>query len=373
MPVTPAASRNLLVTGATGFLGSAVAAELLENHPGVTPLFLVRAADAAQGLARLRDALAKLGVPQARQNALTPDHVLLGDLKGFARNADDPRVAALHGIINCAAFASFAWKPDIWEINVEHTSVFARAAAALPQLTRFVHVGTAMISGSAADCVVQEDEVLDRRRQLVPYTRSKAEIEYRLPQWLDGDRLVIARPSIVVGHTRAGCTPSPSIFWFFRLIQAAGRVPFSPDIRVDIVPVDYCARALVHLALMSAPRAARYHISAGDQRACSFEAINHAYSAIKNVPATPLKAIDPDDLDQVKDTLAQSFGREGIERIMGAIRIYLEFASLDVRFENRRLLAEGMPPPPAFTDYLAECIRTGENDTITEQMKFDFR
>ena len=99
MPVTPAASRNLLVTGATGFLGSAVAAELLENHPGVTPLFLVRAADAAQGLARLRDALAKLGVPQARQNALTPDHVLLGDLKGFARNADDPRVAALHGII----------------------------------------------------------------------------------------------------------------------------------------------------------------------------------------------------------------------------------------------------------------------------------
>ena len=88
----------VLVTGATGFLGSAVAAELLENHPGVTPLFLVRAADAAQGLARLRDALAKLGVPQARQNALTPDHVLLGDLKGFARNADDPRVAALHGV-----------------------------------------------------------------------------------------------------------------------------------------------------------------------------------------------------------------------------------------------------------------------------------
>ena len=139
-------------------------------------------------------ALAGIGVVRPHPDAAElPQRDLLG---AVVEQHGVQRVAALHGIINCAAFASFAWKPDIWEINVEHTSVFARAAAALPQLTRFVHVGTAMISGSAADCVVQEDEVLDRRRQLVPYTRSKAEIEYRLPQWLDGDRLVIARPLV---------------------------------------------------------------------------------------------------------------------------------------------------------------------------------
>ena len=46
-------ARTVLLTGATGFLGGALAAELLGSQPDVRPLFLVRAADACAALQRL--------------------------------------------------------------------------------------------------------------------------------------------------------------------------------------------------------------------------------------------------------------------------------------------------------------------------------
>jgi hypothetical protein len=33
--------------------------------------------------------------------------------------------------------------------------------------------------------------------------------------------LIVARPSIVVGHTRLGCRPSASIFWYYRSSRRA--------------------------------------------------------------------------------------------------------------------------------------------------------
>ena len=42
-------------------------------------------------------------------------------------------------------------------------------------------------------------------------------------------------------------------------------------------------------------------------------------------------------------------------------------------FDNRRLIAEGMDPPPAFAEYLGTCIRTGEGEPIANQMRYDFR
>ncbi len=54
---------HILITGATGFLGGAVVAEFLAKYPEQTLLLLVRAATAADGLARVRDALRRFEVP----------------------------------------------------------------------------------------------------------------------------------------------------------------------------------------------------------------------------------------------------------------------------------------------------------------------
>ena len=149
------------------------------------------------------------------------DAIICGDLASFADLSNDSRIQGITHVLNCGAYASFAWNQEIWKVNVEDTARFASAIAKLPSIKRFLQVGTAMISGKATHCVVHEDDVLDGRQQLVIYTRSKAEIERRLPDLLGGVPLIVARPSVVVGHTALGCTPSPSIFWIFRLRKAS--------------------------------------------------------------------------------------------------------------------------------------------------------
>ena len=368
------ATETLFVTGATGFLGSAIAAELLEHHAGARLLFLVRSEDSAKGLERLRSSIAKME-PSAKALArLSQDMVICGDLENFETQLADPRVKATTRMLNAAALASFAWKPDVWNINVEHTTRFARAVAQLPELRRFLYVGTAMISGNTANRVVQEDDFPAEVRHFVPYTRSKAEIERRLPQALGGTPLVIARPSIVCGHSKLGCRQSPSIFWIFRMIHAARRIPFSPQHRVDIIPVDYCARALIHLLLKDKLAHPRYHVSAGPERSCSFAEIDSAYCAASNETDAPaLAEFDIADLAGMREHFNDWFGPCDSRRMMSAVHIYRAFAGLDVSFDNRRLLAEGMQAPPRLTDYLEACVQSGQGQPIAEQMVYDFR
>ena len=367
-------AETLLVTGATGFLGSAIAADLLEHHAGARLLFLVRAENPAQGLERLRSAIARMEPGAKALQRLSQDMVICGDLEGFEAQLDDPRVRQTTRLLNAAALASFAWKPEVWNINVEHTTRFAAAVAKLPQLRRFLYVGTAMISGDTAKRVVQEDDFPADVRQFVPYTRSKAEIERRLPQALGGAPLVIARPSIVCGHSTLGCRQSPSIFWIFRMIHAARRIPFPPQHRIDIIPVDYCARALIHLLLKENLAHRRYHVSAGPQGSCSFAGIDAAWCAASGEKDAPtLAEFDIADLPGLKEHFNDWFGPCDARRMMSAVHIYRAFAGLDVTFDNRRLLAEGMQAPPRFTDYLESCMLSGQGQTIAEQMVYDFR
>jgi hypothetical protein len=40
-------------------------------------------------------------------------------------------------------------------------------------------------------------------------------------------------------------------------------------------------------------------------------------------------------------------------------------------FDNRRLLEEGVPPPPRFTEYLPACIERPACRSVYEQMQDD--
>lgn len=363
-----------LITGATGFLGGAIVAQLLAEGRVADLRLLVRAGSPEQGLERVADQLRLMEVTPEQLASLTTDNIVLGDL-GETGWIDDARLAPVTTVINCAAIASFGNNPNIWTVNVDDTLNFARAVATLPQLHRFLHVGTAMACGIQAESPVTECYESETQAQhLVPYTLSKATIEARIREELPNLPFVVARPSIVVGHTRLGCKPSSSIFWTFRMAKALGEFMCDYEDTIDVIPVDWCASALIQLAEKPELQWSRYHISAGKASACQIRDIDEGLSKAMNVPlATNYKCVDYGHLYERRAEFAELFGGANPKSILNAIKLYGGFSALNFLFDNTRLLAEGIAPAPRLTEYLGVCVQTTEGKAIGDLMRVDFK
>lgn len=83
-------------------------------------------------------------------------------------------------------------------------------------------------------------------------------------------------PSIVVGHTHHGCRPSSSIFWVFSMGLMLQKFMYSMEDRIDVIPVDYCADALLMLLNQPLAHGEVVHISAGEENSVKFAEIDRA-------------------------------------------------------------------------------------------------
>jgi nucleoside-diphosphate-sugar epimerase len=357
-------------------VGGAVAASIAARGLLAQTLFLVRAANASIGLTRVRDSLLRFGVPLALADGLRPAQILCGDMTRVDTLANDPRLDSITRVVHCAALATFSNNPQIWANNVDGTLALARAVHARAKLLRWVQVGTAMCCGPGLTSPVHESWEAGRSddSHLVPYTRSKLAVELALKE-LPGFPLVVARASIVVGHSRLGCAPSPSIFWVFRMAFALERFTCAPNECIDIIPADWCADTLVALALKPVLAHDLYHVSAGEVSSKQFADIDIAYAKGSGTePIAPrYQQVALEDLRSLVPLFEQRLGRVNRLLILRALTLYGAFAELNYVFDNQRLLAEGISPAPPLTDYLAECIRTSEGIPMTEQMAHDFK
>ncbi|MCP8636425.1 cationic peptide resistance protein CprA [Pseudomonas mosselii] len=377
LDAVPSTQERILLTGATGFLGGAVAARMIaEGHAGAL-CFLVRADNPAQGLQRLRDNLRQHGVDERQGLALSEAQIICGDFLDTAWLArETPRLMQVDRVINCAAVASFSKNPNIWPVNVEGTFAFAQVLSRSARLKRFLHVGTAMCCGPQRESPISESwEFPEAAQQLVDYTASKAEVERRLREELPALPLVVARPSIVVGHRSLGCQASGSIFWVFRMGFALESFTCGLDEQIDVIPVDYCAEALIGLTLKPRLSHDLYHISAGHHSACTFAEIDEAFALANG--AQPVgeryRKVDVDDLKSLASRFEARIGPANPRLVLRALRLYSGFADLNYLFDNSRLLEEGIAVPPRFTDYLDVCVRSSSGVSIATQMQWDFK
>nr|WP_314478799.1 cationic peptide resistance protein CprA [uncultured Pseudomonas sp.] len=367
----------ILLTGSTGFLGGTVAAQLIEAGRAPALRFLVRAENPDQGLQRLQANLEQHGVKAAVAQQLSSAQIICGDLLETSWLADaSSSLMCVDRVINCAAVASFSKNPTIWPVNVEGTFAFAEVMSRSSRLKRFVHVGTAMCCGPQRESPVSESwEFPDEQEHLVDYTASKAEIEQRMRSRLPDLPLVVARPSIVVGHSELGCQPSASIFWVFRMGFALESFTCGLDEYIDVIPADYCAQALINLAIKPTLKHDLYHISAGNTSACTYAQIDQAYAAANE--AEPVGAryrrVSSHDLKELASSFEERIGPANPRLVIRALRLYSGFADLNYLFDNSRLLEEGIGAPPRFTDYLDKCVQSSVGVSIATQMQWDFK
>jgi nucleoside-diphosphate-sugar epimerase len=360
--------RTVLLTGATGFVGGALAVELLQR--GWEVVALVRAASEVTARQRVRLSLTPL-LGDGAKAAAASIRVLPGDLTD-SRTLERAEFDQVTHVVHAAACTSFSARRDVWRVNLEGTERLGRRLLANGGLRRLVHVSTAYCCGDRPRRVVMEDDSPQPEHGHVnDYTRSKASAELALRAMNWGDRLLVARPSIVVGHSALGVGPSSSLFWYYRALAALCRGPHTLDARRDVVPVDYVARALSFLLQLEQPAHSTYHVSAGADASSPLGEILErltvagALHSWRQVVAAELGEVTPDLMALVRTA-------EEARRLARGLSACARFGELAVQwFDNTRLLGEGFRAPPAFIDYLGICLRTTGSSSIYQQMVDD--
>src|SRR5680860_955009 len=238
---------NYFVTGATGFIGHNLVARLLQREG--TIYALVRAGSRG----RLEELRTAWGADGAR---VVP---IAGDLSQPALGVSEEDLLTLRGEIDhffhLAAIYDMAAGAEAQEVaNVEGTRHAVELAAAIKagcfhQISSIAAAG--LYRGTWTEDMFDQAEDLDTH----PYFRTKHESERVVRE--DCSRpWRVYRPGIVVGDSRTGAIDKiDGPYYMFKLLQRARRVlpSWLPTVGVEggeinIVPVDYVAAAIDHIA-----------------------------------------------------------------------------------------------------------------------------
>jgi nucleoside-diphosphate-sugar epimerase len=248
-------SETVLLTGATGFLGMELLARLIDRGEDDV-IALVRASDEAAAEARLRSVLARLyDEPPSvaeRVRAIPADVSLPG--LGLSATHRREVLARTSSIVHCAA--SIAFDLPLQEARSVNTAGAARVLELAHELDgggrlrRIVHVSTAYVCGRHRGVFGERESPGASAAFRNSYERSKADGERIVATAGTGLPLAVARPSIVVGDSRCGWTPSFNVVYWPLQAFARGlieEIPADPDGTLDIVPIDYVADGILAL------------------------------------------------------------------------------------------------------------------------------
>jgi thioester reductase-like protein len=340
---------TVFLTGITGFIGGATAVELLADPRVERVVALVRARDLAQAQERTERSLARFGL---RGNGYKRLSVIGGGLNDFCIGGDTLR--DLTHVVHAAAHTSFLSVRTARETNIKGTEAVIAVTIRAPKLERFLFVSTAYRCGAKSASLIYED-VPPSDIHVAEYTKTKAEAEALIERQCDLPFL-IARPSIVIGHTSFGVAPSASLFWYYLALARAGVAPFPASHRRDIVPADWVAATLTQLLFHKSHQYHCYHLSAGEASSMPWASIHGIFAAHGQAPLST-QYVEASAL-----SAHPALSKLGLEpRAQLAIQACAKFSALPIEvFSNRRLLQSGFAPPPAFTSYLPLCIETYE-------------
>ena len=343
-----------LLTGGTGFLGGEVLARLLEREDA--PVYvLVRGAGDDEAQARLKALVGSLlGEEEHRCRRAV---AVRGDVTqawlGVGSARRDWLGERVGRIIHCAASVSFTLGlEESREINVDGT----RRVVELGQLCErrggldsFVHVSTAYVAGTHPGSFAEGDlDVGQGFRNPYEETKFEAERVVRERGW--GLPAQIVRPSIVVGDSRTGWTPSFNVLYGPMKAFSRGAYPAIPARRsapVDVVPVDYVADSI--LALAGRP-GTTHHLTASE-RASSVGELIDLGSAAASQPRP--RVLPPRLYRKLVHPLLVRRGSESRRRALRRSEVYFPYFAMRTSYDNAEargvLEPLGIEVPPLAT------------------------
>lgn len=350
-------SDDVLLTGATGFLGMELLVRYLERTDRCV-YALVRGADDEEVAARVECTLRSLfgedhpyaeRVVAVRGDITRPGLGLRGERDWLAERVNE--------IVHGAASVSFELGLEASrEVNVEGTRrmlEFAERCDTRGGLRRFSYISTAYVAGEHAGCFSEDDLDVGQSFRNA-YEQSKFEAEHLVSGSRGRLPVTVLRPSIVVGECDTGWTASFNVlYWPLRAFSrgAYAALPARRDAPVDVAPVDYVADAI--FALSQAPEAegTTFHLTAGAHASSVGELVELA-SAFFERPAPRL--LDPSVYRRVvHPLLVRSSRDERYRRALERSEVFFPYFAMRVLYDDRRarvaLRGSGIRPTPLRT------------------------
>ncbi|MGW1892243.1 amino acid adenylation domain-containing protein [Streptomyces sp. NPDC002004] len=248
----PAAPRRVLLTGATGFVGTHLLARLLADTEAEI-VCTVRAPGVPEAAARVRAALRHHGITldaraSARLTALPADLARPG--LGLLRETLSDLAASCDAIFHNAATVSIMRDyATLRAANTESTRQLLRLAAV--NTTPLHYVSTLSVAPPASHSAEVPEAFLHAHESLgYGYQQSKWASERLLEQAAErGLPVTVHRLGRVLGPAATGFVNERDFLW--NVLRAGIPEGIVPELFEDEIwtPVDFVARALVHLCL----------------------------------------------------------------------------------------------------------------------------
>ncbi|MDH5671023.1 MAG: SDR family oxidoreductase [Myxococcales bacterium] len=361
---------SIFLTGATGYLGSYVAARLLDRSEQRLAL-LVRAKDEDGAARRLWESL-QLHMDFDRFAELLQSRIDLfpGDLTrprfGLETPAWQRLVATTDSVVHVAASLNRMSARLCFDVNLRgslEVVELARAAHELHGVRRFSFVSTTAVCGERQDEVVQEDSSIDwGRRDYDPYGGTKKFAEHMVARLLPEVPVTIFRPSTVMGDTRFAATSQFDMVRATAMLARMKVIPLHPDGRHDIVPADYVGYAIADLHQRENLRHHIYHLSAGKGTETYrelMERIRLFGKVSRHVFAPALRG----GFGAVAGAAAASPRALGISYAGALFKSFWPYLTFHTVFDNRRVVEELGAAPMPFGSYGSATLEFAiEND-----------
>lgn len=344
---------TILLTGATGFLGSRLIPELVRG--GATVVCLARSQKGVPAMDRIRSLLEGMCPPDELGDIMAQVSIAEGDVAQPGLGMDAQQYRSLQRsvdvVFHCAAMTTFAPEQAArqWTVNVDGTDNMVRFALDSRAAEQFHYVSTAYVAGDRTDLVREQD--LDKGQGFLNgYEKSKFFAETMLRRYAreNGLKVTFYRPSIIVGDSTSGRTilfNGMYLFMrFFEVVKHSGRVieqngvtivPVrcigNPDCTKNFVHIDYVVQSITALYRTPEAHGGTYHITHDDPP--TMELLRQCIERVLDITGIELVP---------EDSFAQRPANELELVFQDQIKPYAPYLMSEPRFE-RKAMAAALP------------------------------
>lgn len=355
------------VTGGTGVVGSEIVRDLLERGTDRLVL-LMRAASVLDAQARLEALRTSWGLPPGAFDGRV--EAIVGDTSLPSFGVDPQRLAAIAEdvtrIIHCAALVRMNLPIEEARASAlgatRNVIELARAAGRGGALRKVEFVSTVGVGGLLPG-VLPEHFITAPRDFHNTYEQAKAEAEVLVEGAVaDGLPITVHRPSMVVGHSQTGRVRQFQIFYhlveFLSGRRTRGLFPSLGNTRLDVVPVDHVAHAIVWSSTTTDTVGRVMHLCTGPEASPRLDALRARVRAAYRAAGirVPAAITLPSRMVTMALPVVSALLPRERRRALATLPIFLAYLAGSEGFANaetRRTLAGAgiaLPLPDAYLD-----------------------